>query len=127
MLQQRRTVDEELEAARERQAALREQIERLRTLLDASQKSIGLDETHFRAAISCALTLVGAEPLAPAQGNGALSGPTLLVKSLLNRAPSGVTRDGAPAGQSGPASAGARPRAHPGARRSPGPHSSPWP
>ena len=71
----RRTVDDELEAARERQTALREQIERLRTLLDASQKSIGLDETHFRSAISCALTLVGTEPLAPAQGNGALSGP----------------------------------------------------
>ena len=52
---------------------------------------------------------------------------TLLVKSLLNRAPSGVTRDGVRAEQSVPASAGALPRAHLGARRSPARHSSPRP
>lgn len=71
----RLTVDEELEAARERQTALREQIERLRTLLDASHKSIGLDETPFRSALSRALTLVGAETLTPVPGNGAAAGP----------------------------------------------------
>ena len=58
-------MEEELEAARERQTALREQIDRLRTLLDVSQKQTGLDEDQFRSAISCALELVGATPLTP--------------------------------------------------------------
>jgi len=75
--QNRRTVEEELEAARERQDLLREQIDRLRNLLDASEKSIGLDEAHFRSAISCALELVGSPPLRAMQpqGNGESSGP----------------------------------------------------
>lgn len=72
---QRRTVEEELEAARARQTVLREHIDRLRTLLDGSQKQTGLHEEQFRAAISCALELVGAAPLAPATGNGAHRGP----------------------------------------------------
>jgi ERCC4-related helicase len=59
----RQAVDEELEATRERQQALRKQIDTLRNLLEDSQKSIGLDEAHFRSAISSALELVGAEPL----------------------------------------------------------------
>ena len=59
----RQAVEEELDAARERQQALRKQIDTLRNLLDDSQKSIGLDEAHFRSAISSALELVGAEPL----------------------------------------------------------------
>lgn len=37
--------------------------------METSQKSIGLDEEHFRRAISCALELVGAEPLKPADGH----------------------------------------------------------
>ena len=61
----RQAIDEELEATRERQQALREQIDRLRNLLESSQKSIGLKEDHFRSAISCALQLLGAEPLKP--------------------------------------------------------------
>lgn len=44
--------EDELEASRERQHVLREQIERLRTLLENSRKSIGLSDTHFQAAIS---------------------------------------------------------------------------
>jgi superfamily II DNA or RNA helicase len=71
--EQRHTIEKELEAARERQTALREQIDRLRNIVDNSRKSIGLDEEHFRSAISCALELVGSEPLAPessANGNG---------------------------------------------------------
>ena len=44
-------------------------------LLDASGRVSAWTRTHFRSAISCALTLVGTEGLAPAQGNGALSGP----------------------------------------------------
>ncbi len=59
----RQAVEEELEATRERQDALRKQIDTLRNLLNDSQKSIGLDEEHFRSAISSALELVGAEPL----------------------------------------------------------------
>lgn len=62
----RSTVDDELEASRERQDDLRGQIDRLRGQLDASQKSIGFDKDHFRAALSCALELTGAPPLKPA-------------------------------------------------------------
>jgi superfamily II DNA or RNA helicase len=59
----RQVVEDELEATRDRQQSLRTQIDTLRTLLKDSQKSIGLEETQFRAAISSALELVGAEPL----------------------------------------------------------------
>lgn len=64
----RNTVEEELEAARERQDALRAQIDRLRSRLETSRESIGLDEDHFRSAISSALELMGAEPLKPLDG-----------------------------------------------------------
>ncbi|PYS35069.1 MAG: helicase, partial [Acidobacteria bacterium] len=57
------SIEEDLESARERQNALRIQVEQLRNLLDASQKSIGLKEEQFRDTISCALRLSGAEPL----------------------------------------------------------------
>ena len=59
----RAAIEDELEASRERQHGLREQIERLRTLLENSRKSIGLSDTHFRAAISSSLQLMGAEHL----------------------------------------------------------------
>lgn len=59
----RKVVEEELDAARERQDALRVQIDRLRTRLADSQKHIGLTEDHFRSAISCALEIMGTEPL----------------------------------------------------------------
>ncbi|HQU42783.1 MAG TPA: DISARM system SNF2-like helicase DrmD, partial [Pirellulales bacterium] len=59
----RQAVEDELEATRERQQALRNQIDTLRSLLDDSKKNIGLDEQHFRSAISSALELIGAEPL----------------------------------------------------------------
>lgn len=59
------SIQEELEISRERQDQLREQIDRLRTLLDESRRSIGLDEEHFQSAISCALELLGSEPLKP--------------------------------------------------------------
>jgi SNF2 family DNA or RNA helicase len=70
-----RTVEDELEAARERQTLLRGQIDRLRTLLDTSQKSIGLDQDQFRSAISCALEFVRAEPLKQSMSNGDGLGP----------------------------------------------------
>ena len=56
-------IEDELEASRERQHVLREQIDRLRTLLENSRKSIGLSDMHFRAAISCSLQLMGAAQL----------------------------------------------------------------
>lgn len=59
----RAAIEDELESSRERQHALREQIDRLRTLLDNSRKSIGLDETQFRSAISCSLHLLGSDQL----------------------------------------------------------------
>jgi len=59
----RAAIKDELEAARERQQALREQIDRLRTLLDSSRKSIGLDDVQFRSAISCSLQLLGSSQL----------------------------------------------------------------
>ena len=66
-------VSDELEATRERQDALREQIDGLRTQLKESEKDIGLSEDHFRSAISCALEMMGAEQLKPA--DGATEGP----------------------------------------------------
>jgi superfamily II DNA or RNA helicase len=59
----RQTVENELESTRERQVALREQIDRLRTQLEASKESIGFDKEHFRSALSCALEVMGAQPL----------------------------------------------------------------
>lgn len=82
---QRRTVEQELEESRARQDKLREQIDRLRSLMEASQKSIGLDEGHFRAAISSALELAGAQPLAPADGDGDETGPQRFVFPALDQ------------------------------------------
>lgn len=56
-------VTEELEAGRERQQELGEQIETLRDRLEESRKWVGLQENDFRAALSSSLELVGAEPL----------------------------------------------------------------
>jgi len=67
------TINAELEASRERQHTLKEQIERLRTQLESSRKSIGLSDSHFRSAISCSLELMGADTLKPVQGEEAVS------------------------------------------------------
>jgi superfamily II DNA or RNA helicase len=61
--EQRKTVDEELESSRRRQDDLRRQVDTLRDLVEKSKESIGLDDEQFRQAISCALELLGAEPL----------------------------------------------------------------
>ena len=61
----KQTVKEELEEARERQDELRRQIDHLRDRLAESKKWIGLEENHFRSAISCGLELIGADPLKP--------------------------------------------------------------
>lgn len=62
---QKSNIQQELEASRERQQALKEQIERLRTQLESSRKSIGLSDTHFQSAISCSLELMGSDVLQP--------------------------------------------------------------
>jgi superfamily II DNA or RNA helicase len=59
----RAAVEEELEASRERQTELRGQIERLSTMLENSQQAISFSKDHFRSAISCALQILGADPL----------------------------------------------------------------
>lgn len=59
----RAAIEDELEASRERQTKLREQIDRLRSLLEKSRKSIGLSDEHFQSAISCSLALLGTETL----------------------------------------------------------------
>jgi SNF2 family DNA or RNA helicase len=59
----REVVSEELEAARDRQKELGDQIEQLRNRINDSRQWVGLEETDFRAALSSALELVGAEPL----------------------------------------------------------------
>ncbi|MCO8123309.1 DISARM system SNF2-like helicase DrmD [Stieleria sp. TO1_6] len=59
----RAAIEDELESSRMRQTELREQIDRLRTLLEKSRKSIGLSDEHFQSAISCSLALLGTETL----------------------------------------------------------------
>jgi SNF2 family DNA or RNA helicase len=61
----RRVVEQELEEARERQDALKAQIERLRSRLETSQNWLALREDHFRSAISCALQMMHADALKP--------------------------------------------------------------
>ncbi len=61
-------VVEELEAARERQDELKTHVEGLRTRLKESKDWVGLSDTHFRAAISRSLEMLGAQPLAETAG-----------------------------------------------------------
>ncbi len=72
--EKRLTVADELEASRERDEQLRKQIDHLRTRLEESQKSVGLNEAHFRSTISCALELLGAEPLKAVEETDAKTG-----------------------------------------------------
>ena len=82
----REAVEEELEATRERQVELRKQIDRLRSMLAESQKAIGLSQDHFRSAISCALQILGAEPL-KSSSNGMLKGADCSVFPALDQRP----------------------------------------
>ena len=61
--ERKRVAAEELEAARERQEDLKAQIERCRGLLEGSRGWVRFEAEPFRAAMSCALELVGAAPL----------------------------------------------------------------
>ena len=60
----RQITEEELEAARDRRDDLTEQVERCRGLLERSRTWVGFEAGPFRDALSCALELLGAEPLA---------------------------------------------------------------
>jgi Helicase conserved C-terminal domain len=61
----KQNVTEELDEARDRQDKLKEQVDDLRTRLEESKKWINLEEDQFRATISSALRLMGADPLKP--------------------------------------------------------------
>jgi superfamily II DNA or RNA helicase len=61
--ERKRITAEELEAARERQEDLKAQIERCRSLLEASREWAGFEAAPFRDALSCSLELLGAEAL----------------------------------------------------------------
>lgn len=65
--EKRRTTEEELEATRERQDSLREQITALERRVDEARKWIGLDNESLQDAISCSLEMLGAEPLEPGE------------------------------------------------------------
>jgi superfamily II DNA or RNA helicase len=67
---ERKTItDEELESSRERQADLTAQIDRCRTLLEASRGWTGFESAPFRDALSCSLGLVGADGLQETTGD----------------------------------------------------------
>ena len=72
---QNATVTAELEANRPRREALARQISELDALLDKARAWIGFDEVHFRDALSAALELMGAAPLAPVDAARALEDP----------------------------------------------------
>jgi superfamily II DNA or RNA helicase len=80
----KRVTEEELEAARERQDDLKVQIERCRTLLETSRTWTGFESAPFRDALSCALELLGAEPLK--QGQGEDGAPVWMFPPLDRRA-----------------------------------------
>jgi superfamily II DNA or RNA helicase len=68
---ERATIEEELEATRERSQQLGKQIDQLRSMLEDSHEALGFEETAFRDALSSSLELLGAEPLRPLKdGNG---------------------------------------------------------
>ncbi len=59
----KRVSGEELEATRDRQEALKAQIQRCQNLLEASRIWTGFEAAPFRDALSCSLELLGAERL----------------------------------------------------------------
>ena len=61
--EKQRIAAEELEATRDRQDSLTEQIERCRTLLDQSRRWVQFAAQPFRDAMSSSLELLGADPL----------------------------------------------------------------
>jgi len=83
-----RIAEEELEAARDRQDDLQRQIERCRTLLEASREWTGFEAEPFREALSCSLELLGAGRLietTEADGRSVWSFPSLERKTEADR------------------------------------------
>ena len=61
--ERKRITEEELEASRDRQDDLKDQVERCQTLLEKSRKWVGFEAKPFRDALSCSLQIINAEPL----------------------------------------------------------------
>ncbi len=61
--EKRAATEEELDAVRQRRDRLRDEIKTLNRRVDESRKWIGLDTDALRDALSCALEMLGAEPL----------------------------------------------------------------
>ncbi len=70
-----RLIEEELEEVRDRRDKLAAQVERLQQMLKASRDWIGLDDRHFRDALSASLEILGAEPLRPLDADEAAHEP----------------------------------------------------
>ncbi|WP_223265537.1 DISARM system SNF2-like helicase DrmD [Nostoc sp. 'Peltigera membranacea cyanobiont' 210A] len=68
-------INEELEQARLRQQDLTKQVENLQEMLQASRKWLGLDDNHFRNAISASLEILGVPTLAPVDVNEVANNP----------------------------------------------------
>jgi len=70
--EQQAEVEEELEAARERDALLAKQLETVRGLLKKSETAIQFNKDAFRDALSCALDILGAKALAKPSKSGSV-------------------------------------------------------
>ena len=82
----RQIAEEELEAARDRRGELDAQVERCRGLLERSRSWVGFEAVPFRQALSCALELLGAEPLVrSADSNGGGNGKATWTFPALDR------------------------------------------
>ena len=73
---ERQVVVEDLEEVRERKATLATQVERLEHMLKESRDWIGLDDRHFRDALSASLEILGAESLTPVDDAQAARDPS---------------------------------------------------
>ena len=69
-------VQEDLEEVRERKAPLATQVQRLEQMLKESRDWIGLDDRHFRDALSASLEILGADSLAPVDDAQAARDPS---------------------------------------------------
>ncbi len=70
-----RVVEDELEEVRERRGRLHAQVERLEEMLKVSRDWIGLDDRHFRDALTASLEVIGAEGLQPVDPSAAVADP----------------------------------------------------
>ena len=68
-------IDEELEQARLRQQDLTKQVENLQEMLKESREWLGLDDHHFRDAISASLEILGVPALTPVDVKEACNNP----------------------------------------------------